>query len=149
MNCVQRREKCIFNRDGKCDILTDTVFNRPSSNMRCPFYKERPIDVIVDRYFNGILFRSVKGYGGKYYVSAQGNIVNSVGKPLKRGLVNGHPYVQLKDDLTMMHKRRSVAVLVADAFIPGTGVVGHKDGDFTNCDMWNLYRIGESDGNEK
>lgn len=149
MNCAQKRDKCIFNRNGKCDILTDTVFNRPSSNIRCPFYKERPFEVIQDRFFNGVLFRSIKGYDGKYYVSAEGKIINYVGRPIKQGEINGHLYVQLTDDLTRSSQRKSVAVIVADAFIPGTGKVGYKDGDGTNCDMWNLYRVGDRDGNKE
>lgn len=138
MKCIQEKYKCLFYRDGKCDILSDTHFKRP-----CPFYKERPNEVIADKFFDGVLFRTVKGYDNKYYVSESGKVVNHMGKELKAGFMRDRLYVQLKDDLTLKTQRKSVAVIVADAFIPGTGQVGYLDGDPKNCERWNLYRIGE------
>ena len=138
MICLQKKERCMFIREGRCDILEDTHFKRP-----CPFYKERPPEVLLEKVFEGVLYRSVKGYDGKYFVSEQGDIVNFVGRTVKKKIVNNRLTVQLTDDLTRKKIRRYVAVLVADAYIPGTGSIGFIDGNCLNCERWNLYRIGE------
>lgn len=138
MKCLQQKTKCIFNREGKCDILADTHFKRP-----CPFYKERPLETIQDKMFNGEMYRSVRGFNGAYYVNERGDIVNWTGRPLKKGVMNRHLYVHLKDNLTQKMQKKSLAKIVAAAFIPGTGEIGYLDGDTMNCERWNLYRKGE------
>lgn len=140
MRCKQKREQCVFNRDGKCDILDDTNFTRP-----CPFYKERPPEILLEKYFDGELFRSIKGFNGKYFVSENGKIVTCVGRPVAQTIINGRPTVQLVDYETRSRRRKSVAVIVADAFIAGTGVVGFRDGNWLNCERWNLYRKGDEE----
>ena len=137
MRCLQKREKCAFNRSGKCDILTDTYFNRP-----CPFYKEKLGETVREMIFQNEVYRSIRGYNYKYFVAESGKVINWQGKEIKQSLVTGRPHVNLTDIYRGSHKE-SVARLVADAYIPGAGRIAHKDRDLTNCDRWNLYRIGD------
>lgn len=138
MKCLQNRELCMFIRDGKCDILEDTHFTRP-----CPFFKERPPEILLDKVVDGAVYRSIKGYDGKYFVSEKGDVINFTGRKITKTVINNRLTVQLTDDLTRKKLRRYVAVLVADAYIPGTGSVGFLDNNPLNCERWNLYRIGE------
>lgn len=138
MRCLQNKTNCMYNGEGKCNILEDTHFKRP-----CPFYKERPPEILLDKIVDGELFRSIRGYDGKYLVSESGRIINFAGRSISQYVVAGRLSVQLTDDLTRRRVRKSVAILVADAFIPGTGSIGFIDGNCLNCNRWNLYRIGE------
>lgn len=140
MKCTQKRERCVFIREGRCGILEDTHFNRP-----CPFYKERLNEPLVDRIIDGEVFRSIRGYNGKYYVSESARVMNWVGREIKQSLVAGRPHVNLVDEYKQ-NRKESVAKLVADAFIPGSGRIIYKDGNYENCDRWNLFRVGEEDG---
>ena len=148
MKCLQNRENCIFIKDGRCNLLTETHFKRESSNKMCPFFKARPDEPAVDTYINGVLYRSVKGFGGDYFVSMEGQIVNWMGRPLKLVVNNGYLYVHLRDGRTNRKTKMSVAKIMADAYIPGSGKICFRDGDTLNVDRWNLYRRGE-DGNEE
>lgn len=140
MKCLQKRERCVFNRKGKCDILTDTFFSKP-----CPFYKEALDETVRDMIHEGETFRSIRGYSYKYFVSESGRVINWQGREIRQSLTAGKPYVNLTDQFRGSHKV-SVARLVVDAFIPGTGRIGHKDRDLTNCERWNLYIVGDEDG---
>lgn len=137
MKCLQKKENCVYIADGKCNILDDTHFKRP-----CPFYKVRPPEKVLDKIVDGELFRSIRGFDGKYFVSESGRVINFAGRELTQNVVTGRLSVQLTDDLTRRKMRKSVAILVADAFIPGTGSIGFLDGNCLNCERWNLYRKG-------
>lgn len=139
MKCEQKRTKCAFNKEGRCGILEDTHFKRP-----CPFFKTRIDEPVVDRIMDGEVFRSVRGYNGKYYVSESARVMNWVGREVKQSLTKGKPQVNLTDDCKQSHKE-SVAKLVADAFVPGSGRVIHLDGDPGNCERWNIKRADEED----
>ena len=140
MRCEQQRTKCIFCRNEKCDILNDTHFK---NNKPCPFYKERLPEIVTERYFGGTLYRSIRGYNGKYFVSEQADVLNHYGRRVKVSVINRHLYVALKDDQTQKILRKSLAKIMADTYVPGTGNIGFYDGDTMNCERWNLYRVGD------
>lgn len=146
MMCLQRRDDCIFNTAGRCDILTDTIFKRP-----CPFYKKgkkqtAAHDIYIDGY-SGV-FRAVEGFEGLYYVDENGNVYSMRKKRFMtwKHYNNGQPFVTLTKESGQITSR-VIDRLVADAFLGGDGMVIHKDGDIDNCNVWNLYRKGEDNGN--
>lgn len=137
MNCLQKRKDCVFNYGGVCDVLSDTRFNRP-----CPFFKKRVLERERDWEFEGHMgvFRIVKGFDGRYFVSEYGEVINRRGDTLGRKPDRmGHPIVSLKRPNDSWTTAR-VAVLVANAFLQGYGTVEHIDGDVNNCDRHNLRR---------
>ena len=139
MNCLQDRQNCVFNSHGRCEILTDTYFNRA-----CPFFKKAPQEVVEERQIAGHsgAFRSIKGYNGRYFVSEYGEVVSKFGNTIViKANANGRLVVQLQRP-SENWTSQAVAVLVADAFIGGTGEVEYIDGDPTNCTRWNLRRKG-------
>ena len=139
MNCLQKRDNCIFNAFGRCEILSNTEFTRP-----CPFYKKGTGEVVQDHEIpghNGI-FRDIRGFGGRYYVSEYGEVISKYGNVIRfKYMKNGSPIVPLQRESGHVTTIK-LDILVADAFIGGNGVVIHKDGDVLNCERWNLERKG-------
>lgn len=138
-NCLQNRQNCVFNSHGRCEILTDTYFSRT-----CPFFKQAPDEIIQDHYLKGRngVFRDIRGFGGRYYISEYGEVVskhnNKIGIKLNR---IGKPTVQLQRP-SGAWTTQTISLLVADAFIGGNGEVEHIDGNLMNCERWNLRRKG-------
>ena len=134
----------MFNIKTECDILNDTKFNRP-----CPFYKKNLGDKIdVDIYMDGCYFRKVKGFNGRYFVSEYGEVITKGGiTKAARINANGLMYVSLTLP-NGNHTTRGVAQLVADAWLGGTGKIEFKDGDTTNCCVWNLRRVKDNEKSE-
>lgn len=146
MKCLQKRIDCIFCRDEYCDILSDTRFNRP-----CPFYKRGLKEPLRDCFFEGHngVFRNIRGYDMKYWVSEYGEVITYKGVTLTQTPdKGGELIVRLQKDKFSKHSTARVKILVADAFIPGTGMVTHVDGDINNCAAYNLRR-GKKHGNEE
>ena len=138
MICLQNRNDCIFNALGFCSILSDTHFRRA-----CPFYKQQVEPPPRDYEFEGHngTFRAVSGFGGKYYVSEYGEVINKKGNTLARKLDRyGYPVVQLRT-LQNTQTTAKVARLVAMAFMSGVEQVEHIDGNKLNCELTNLRRI--------
>ena len=138
MKCKQKKTDCHFNNGGTCDILTDTNFTRS-----CPFFKKRTAVKPRDWEFEGHNgnFRLVEGFDGRYFVSEYGEVINRKGDILSRKAdKTGHPVVNLRRENGTWTTGR-VAVLVANAFMPGYGAVEHIDGDVDNCELTNLIRI--------
>lgn len=137
MICTQKKNDCIFNYGGDCEVLNDTHFNRP-----CPFFKKRVLEKERDWEFEGHIgvFRLIKGFDGRYFVSEYGEVINRRGDTLnKKRDRMGHPIVSLKRPNDTWTTAR-VAVLVANAFVQGFGSVEHLDGDVDNCERFNLRR---------
>ena len=145
MKCSRKEQNC-FGRatSGQCTVLSDTLFTRPGG---CPFYKPMP-ETNTDEYYVVDIpgrWKAVKGFAGAYLISDRGGIINKYHKPIsQRPGAGGRPSVQLFYGASTY--RYYIADLVADAFLPGTGAVGHKDGDINNCDVANLYRIPQKGG---
>ena len=145
MICKQLKKDCMFFAySGHCTILRDTFFTRP-----CPFYKRGLCEEVLERTFpdRAERFRSISGTEGKYFVSEMGVVFSRRGYALARKHdKNGKPIVTLalKDGRSTT---RSVAILVADAFLPGAGRVEVIDGDPDNCELWNLRRIDDGKQN--
>lgn len=139
MICLQDRTDCVFNAYGKCEILRDTKFNRP-----CPFYKKGTTEVIRDHYIQGKngIFRDIQGFNGRYYIGEYGEVVSKYGNTITlKHTKSGKPIVQLQR-ASGNYTTITVAILVADAFLGGSGEVEHIDGDIRNCERWNLRRKG-------
>lgn len=137
MICTQKRTNCIFYAFGKCEILTDTYFSRP-----CPFFKQGAAEVIRDHILKDKkgIFRDIKGFGGRYYVGEYGEVVSKYGNTIHlKYMKNGSPIVPLVRP-TGHTTTIKLDVLVADAFLGGSGAVIHKDGNVLNCERWNLER---------
>lgn len=139
MICLQKKNNCIFNAYGKCEILSNTEFTRP-----CPFFKKNAIEIVRDHEFagkNGI-FRDIKGFGGRYFVSEYGEVVSKYGNSIHyKHTRNGKLIVQLQR-VSGSYTTVNVDILVADAFLGGSGPVTHKDGNVLNNERWNLERKG-------
>ena len=138
-SCIQNRQNCIFNSHGRCEILTDTYFNRA-----CPFFKQAPDEIIQDHYIKGKagVYRDIRGFGGRYYIGEYGEVVSKFGNTMViTPNKSGKPTVQLQRP-SGAWTTQTIAILVADAFIGGNGEVEHIDGDIRNCERWNLRRRG-------
>lgn len=138
MECKQKKYDCIFCVGERCTILSDTNFNRP-----CPFFKRGIPTIEQERYFQGKAeaFKAIPGTANRYFVSELGEVVNWHGRPLSRKHnSHGMPIVTYTTE-SGKSTSRGVASLVADAFLPGAGMIGYKDGDPENCERWNLERI--------
>lgn len=137
MICLQKRTNCIFNAYGRCEILNNTEFSRP-----CPFFKKGATEIVRDHELpgkNGI-FRDIKGFNGRYYVSEYGEIVSKYGNTIHfKYTRSGKPIVQLQRE-SGNFTTVNVDIVVADAFIGGSGTVIHKDGNVLNNERWNLER---------
>ena len=147
MDCKQKKADCRFiTTKGNCKILSDTIFNRP-----CPFYKKGYGDIIGERHFPGMAeaFRAIENTGGKYYVSERGDVANSKGKLLARKHDRNGRAVVTITSISGRSTSRSVAVLVAEAFVPGAGAVVLLDGDPDNCEAWNIGRAKDNGGENK
>lgn len=138
MNCLQKRTDCRFYNDAACDILRDTNFDRP-----CPFFKKGG-KIISEREFPGRkgVFRSVRGFEEEYFVSEYAEVVSKFGNKIAVNTnASGALVVYLRTkDRNYMGTRRSLATIVADAWVPGAGPVYFKDGDRYNCKAENLRR---------
>ena len=137
MICLQKKTNCIYNAYGRCEILNNTEFTRP-----CPFFKKGVEEVIQDHYLTNFpgVFRDIKGYGGRYYIGEYGKVVSKYGNEIHLKYTKyGKPIVQLQRP-SGNYTTINVAILVADAFLGGSGAVTHKDGNVLNCERWNLER---------
>jgi hypothetical protein len=93
-------------------------------------------------------YKDIEGYEGAYSVCDDGRVwsVKSQ-KFLKQTKQNkGYLYVSLcKDGVPM---KRTVHRLVASAFITGSGIVNHKDGNKENNNLSNLEVVNYSENNK-
>lgn len=143
MECKQRKTDCMYNHGTVCKILSDTRFER-----RCPFYRKGIDPYDVERVVEGHkgVFKKLCGYGDRFYVSDQGEVMVGGGLFLKPKL--GY-YNNLTVQLRWTYNGKPTATtknvdsLVAEAFcLDGDGEIEHIDGDPTNCKLENLRRKG-------
>ena len=138
MKCQYADGRCFaLGAERECLALSETTFAN-----RCPFFKPSPTDYTIRYTFDNRpgTWVKVRGYNGKYYVSDRGEVMNAQRAYLQIHYRKGRAFVRLYDGTNTA--RYYVAVLVADAFIPGAGEgkVAHKDGNTLNCSAENLYR---------
>lgn len=146
MTCSRYKRDCANLGVGReCLALSDTQFGQKE----CPFYKPAETNYFTKYVFNGRsgVWRAVRGYKGRYFVSDMGEVFNYRNREVNVSYLNGRPFVKLQDEYGFV-ARYYVAVLVADAFIKGEGKIEHKDNNPMNCRADNLYR-SETNGKDK
>lgn len=136
MKCNESR--LCFAKDilGNCEILSDTNFN-----YSCPFWKP-PVSKVDDTEyeiegFSG-KFKKIPGY--EYYISTEGIVINKHHKVKKATFDNSKCCLTVSLSKNGRVKAVSLALLVANAFIPGTERVHFKNGDRQDCRLENLER---------
>ena len=123
--------------EGECNALDDTDFG----GGKCTFYKLAEADYDEELIFEKFIgrFKRVRGFGGKYYVSEYGQVINSMWQEIQvYSSERGFPYVRLYLWGSMI--RVYLAAIVADAWIPGRGKLDFKDHDPTHCTAENIFR---------
>ena len=138
MKCQHKSDKCFaLGAERECLALSDTTFGRA-----CPFFKPSKTDYNIKYVFEGRpgVWKKIRGYEGKYYISDRGEVMNSRKTILKVNYRNNRAYISLESGENIA--RYYIERLVADAFVPkaGQGKVCHKDGNTLNCCADNLYR---------
>lgn len=145
--CPRLKKDCANLGIGReCLALSNTDFGYKT----CPFYKPTTTDYDAKYIFEGRdgIWKAVRGYQGRYYVSDLGEIYNYRNRQVNVYYLNGKPFVKLQDRFGFV-ARYYVALIVADAFVKGEGGVSHKDNDYANCKAENLYRRNCNNGNEE
>ena len=140
MKCTKGHSNCFrCGPEGECLILTARPKRQP-----CSFYKRTEFDYdtpfLHEKY--GGVWKMVRGWDGKYWVSNKGEVLGGHGIVTRRYLKD-KAYVRLYDYGFI--SRTYVADLVADAFVPGDGEIIFKDKDFRNCKAENLERKEDYD----
>lgn len=138
MKCQLKGDKCFaLGAERECLALSDTTFGRA-----CPFFKPSPTDYDLKYVFENRpgVWKKIRGYEGKYFISDRGEVMNSRKTILKISYRKDRPYINLENGDNIA--RYYIALLVADAFVPGAGQgkICHRDGNTLNCNAENLYR---------